>query len=108
MEKQKGLLIALSGHVLYGASQYLAQGEAELSLLPRGLGIAAAAAMVLGSAYYVRSKGYGPTWGLFGFIPFLGIGTLMLIPPMDSLVDDPTYAPPTAAEAPIETSGGAS
>lgn len=89
-EKQKGLAIALLGHLLYGASQYLSSAEDEVGLLPRGLGIAAAAAMVLGSAYYVRSKGYGQLWGLFGFIPFLGLGTLMLIPPMSSLADEST------------------
>jgi len=78
-EQKKGLAIAAVGHVLYLASRSLVDGGApEAASL--ALGALAALGMMAGSALYVRDKGYSPLWGLGGFLPFIGLGTLLLIP----------------------------
>lgn len=87
-DQKKGLGIVAVGHVLYLASLYLGDGAAPL-LAARAVGAIAGLAMVGGSALYVRGKGYSPLWGLGGFLPFVGIGTLVLIPAFPVEVKSP-------------------
>lgn len=94
VEQKKGLAIVFGGHLLYGASRYLLHASAP-ALAAYAVGFVAAVVMIYGSALYVRGKGYAALWGLGGFMPFIGIGTLLLIPPFP--VGDPG-APASADE----------
>ena len=74
-EQKKGLAIALVGHGVYAASQLLLGGASPSAAGYVG-GAVATLLMVYGSALYVRGKGYASVWGLGGFLPFVGLGTL--------------------------------
>jgi len=99
-EQKKGLAIVGVGHVLYAASRVMADdGAPHAAVL--AVGAVSGALMMLGSALYVRGKGYSALWGLGGFLPFIGIGTLILIPAF------PTEPPEPRDEAPATDSAGA-
>ena len=70
-----GLVGQVVGNLIAGAAQ-----DVIIALFGLAVVLGSTVALLIGLAYYAKSKGHSPWWGLFGLLSCIGILVLALLP----------------------------